>query len=206
MGGGAPGVRRAVQNREKLTAAISEVTACNVSGSFTIAAPVDVAAPGTTFTIDFTNCVDVAGLMANGRMNGVVKTANAAGDATSYTLSWTDFRLSGSSVVGGSVTISGAASCTVDSKGDAACTYSDSGARAWGTATTYTNGVLNGTYTGNYGGGVVTVKYTNFSASSGTAEFTGANGSKVLITRNSATKFTVVVTVGGVSSTYVFGA
>jgi hypothetical protein len=155
---------------------------------------------GGTVTYTYNQC-SFSGITSNGTFRMTYSRFASAMDYT-YTTTWTNFT---TSFQGQSTTISGSQTCTATA-GVARCDYSDSTGRTWTSGLTYSNATLNGSYTANYGGGVVTVKYTNFNATGGTAEITGANGTKIVITRNSATRYTVVITVNGQSTTYVFGS
>ncbi len=79
------------------------------------------------------------------------------------------------------VTVNGGYKCDLTAKLQS-CALSD-GTRGWDTSLTYTNGVLNGTYATKYGDGTVTVKYVNYSDTSGTATITGKAPTKTVITR-----------------------
>lgn len=117
-----------------------------------------------------------------------------------YTAEYVNFTVAGNGVA--SQTISGKQTCSL-SAGSASCYYND-GSRGWSSTMTYSSGVVNGSYAVNYGNGSVQVTYANFSATSGTATMTGSNGSKAVITRTSATSFTVSITTatGGSPTSY----
>ncbi len=155
---------------------------------------------GFTIAYTFTGCV-IEGSTINGNVS--VKWLTYAPPNYSFEMTYSNLTASyaGQSVL----PVSGKLLCSV-SDAKETCNYQDNTGRSWSQGASYNAGVLNGTYSTNYGGGVITLKYTNFGATGGTAEIMGANGSKMVITRNSATKYTVVVTVNGQTTTYVFGA
>ncbi len=195
-----------------LPAGIAQTVQCSLlgtggSGSVTFDIPDAILFSGGNFsnaTLSYTfNGCTFDGVTLNGTMK-ISYGANWSATNFSYSATFENLTWSG---LGQSGTYSGTQRCTAVNN-VVNCTYSDTTGRSWTSGTQYNSSTqtLNGTYSVNYGQGVVTVKYTNFGAVSGTCEITGANGSKVVITRNSATKYTVVVTANGVTTTYVFGS
>lgn len=177
------------------------------TGSITFDIPLSVALAGgnlqgAVITYTYNSC-SFSGFTYNGTFTISYDRYTGPTDFT-YTASWTNFTVVGAGVA--SQSYSGKQTCSVAGGTSVNCFYSDTTGRSWSGTVSYTGGILNGTYSANYGNGVVTVKYTNFGATGGTAEFMGANGTKIVITRNSATKFTVVITANGTTTTYVYGS
>lgn len=82
-----------------------------------------------------------------------------------------------------------------------ACYYTD-GSRAFSGGVSYSAGAATGTYTANYGNGVVKVSYSKFGSVGGTATITGANGYSAVVTYKSAGSYTVDITANGSKTTY----
>jgi hypothetical protein len=161
----------------------------NSSGSISYDFPTTAIATGTVLTYTYKQC-NIGG---QATYNGVFSlTYNRYVSPTdfSYTSKYSNFTVTGNGLT--NQAISGSSTCDY-SKSVMSCYYSD-GTRGWSSNLTYSNGTVNGSYAVNYGSGTIQVKYTNFSATSGTCEITGANGSKALITRTSAKQFTVSIT------------
>jgi hypothetical protein len=178
--------------------------AAGASGTIVLDAPGVAsadAAPsvGSVLNINFNAC----GSPSTGYINGAIKltfTRYVSENDMAFTENIQNLVITGNAA--GSFTVNASVSCDVAS-GAVTCNYND-GARGWGGSTAYAGGILNGTYAGNYGSGIVSVTYKNFGATSGTATVTGANGSKAVITRNSASSFTVSITTetGATASVY----
>lgn len=154
---------------------------------------------GTSVSFTYNAC-SYSGYTFNGSVS-IVYDRYVSPTDLSFTISYTNFTASGPGVP--SQSISGRSSCNV-AAGVSSCYYND-GTRGWSSTMSYSaSGTVNGTYAVNYGNGSVQVTYVNFGATGGTATITGANGSKAVITRNSATSFTVTITPsgGGASSSY----
>jgi hypothetical protein len=102
------------------------------------------------------------------------------------------------------VTVNGGMKCDFGAASKS-CFLSD-GARGWETGISYNNGVLNGTYATKYADGTVTVKFVNYSDTSGTATITGKSPTKTVITRTSvggATSLKIEITgADGVTKTF----
>lgn len=145
------------------------------------------------------NACSYSGYTFNGTFKLVYDRYVSPTDFT-YTAEYLNFTVAGNGA--SSQTISGKQTCSL-SAGSASCYYND-GSRGWSSTMTYSGGVVNGSYAVNYGNGSVQVTYANFGATSGTATMTGSNGSKAVITRISATSFTVSITTatGGTATSY----
>jgi hypothetical protein len=191
----------------RLPTGIAQTISCSQlaaggTGTITFDFPLVASLQGQTISYTYNNC-SYSGYTFNGTFALTYDRYTSPTDFT-YTATWTNFTVSGGGVA--TQSYSGKQTCTLAGGAAVSCFYSDTTGRSWSGTVSYTGGILNGTYTANYGSGVVTIKYTNFGVNGGTAEFTGANGTKVVITRNSATKFTVVITANGVTTTYVYGS
>jgi hypothetical protein len=169
------------------------------SGSITYDISGTAVAAGTSISYTYNAC-SYSGYTFNGSVSLVYDRYVGPTDFA-YTVTYTNFTVAGVGV--GSQSVSGKSSCSF-SGGTASCYYND-GSRGWSSTMSYSStGVVNGSYAVNYGNGSVQVTYANFGATGGTATITGANGSKAVVTRNSATSFTVTITPsgGGASSSY----
>jgi hypothetical protein len=118
-----------------------------------------------------------------------------------FTASYQNFTVTGNGL--SNYAVSGSDSCSYKN-GTISCFYSD-GQRGWSDDIRYSNNRANGTYSANYSGGSVQVKFTDYSATSGTARVTGSNGAYYEVRRCSATAYTVTYSGGGSTSTYKVG-
>jgi hypothetical protein len=169
------------------------------SGSITYDISGTAITTGTAISYTYNAC-SYSGYTFNGAVNIVYDRYVSPSDFA-FTISYTNFTASGPGVA--SQSVSGKSSCSV-AAGVSSCYYND-GTRGWSSTMSYSaSGTVNGSYAVNYGNGSVQVTYANFGATGGTATITGANGSKAVVTRNSATSFTVTITPsgGGASSSY----
>ena len=156
---------------------------------------------GASITYTYNNCA-ISGYTYNGTFRLTYDRYVSASDFA-YTSSYQNFTINGNGLT--NYAFSGSQSCNY-ANNTVSCYYSD-GTRGWSSNFTYSNGVANGTYSSTYSGGTVRVQYTNYSATSGTARVTGANGAYYEIRRCSATAYTVTysATGTGVTSTYNVG-
>jgi hypothetical protein len=156
---------------------------------------------GASITYTYNNC-SIGGYTYNGTFRLVYDRFVSASDFA-YTSSYQNFTINGNGLT--NYAFSGSQSCNYTG-GAVSCYYSD-GTRGWSSNFTYANGVVNGSYSANYGSGTVRVQYTNYSATSGTARVTGANGAYYEVRRCSATAYTVTYSATGTSiaSTYSVG-
>jgi hypothetical protein len=172
------------------------------TGSVSVDTPAIGIVSGYTITITYNAC-SFSGYTYNGT---ATITYDSYVSATNYTstLAYKNFSVSGPGVP--VETVNGKVTCTINGS-STSCYYND-GSRGWSSTMTYANGTANGSYAANYGNGSVQVTFNNFNATGGTATVTGANGSKAVITRTSATSFTVVITpsTGAASTTYTVSA
>jgi hypothetical protein len=183
---------------------VSATLSCSLlasGGTGTITYDISGTAVTAGTSVSFTyNACSYSGYTFNGSVSIVYDRYTSPTDM-SFTISYTNFTASGPGVP--SQSISGRSSCNV-AAGVSSCYYND-GTRGWSSTMSYSaSGTVNGSYAVNYGNGSVQVTYVNFGATGGTATITGANGSKAVITRNSATSFTVTITPsgGGASTSY----
>lgn len=158
------------------------------SGSITYDVPGAAVVAGTEIVYTFNAC-KIEDFTYNGVFRLKYTRFNSASDFA-YTATYENFSLA----TAGQPTEVISGSQSYDVLNGVVSTYYSDGKRGWSSNLTYTNGVANGSYAVAYGSGTVTVKYTNFGPTSGTVEITGANGSKILLTRTSATAFTVKLT------------
>jgi hypothetical protein len=154
---------------------------------------------GTTLVYTYKNC-SFSGYTYNGTFKIVYDTFVSDRDF-SYTASYQNFTITGNGL--SNYAFSGSQSCRY-ANSSISCYYSD-GSRGWSSNFTYSGGSANGSYSANYSGGSVSVTYTNYSATSGTARVTGANGAYYEVRRCSATAYTVTYSGGGATGTYKVG-
>jgi hypothetical protein len=174
------------------------------SGSATVDVNGTPNTSGYSVTEVFTNCnlLALSGYIYNGTFK-LTFTRYASASDYDFTLQYTNFTLTTPSV---SVTtpLSGSYACTVNSS-TTSCSWDD-GVRSWSSSVTYSGGTLNGYYTTNWGGGVVKVTFTNYTATSGTVTIEGASPSRIVITRCGASNYTVSITnSSSVTSSYSVG-
>ncbi|MEJ2793930.1 hypothetical protein WAE56_10960 [Iodobacter sp. LRB] len=184
-----------------LPTGISSSISCSLfgsggSGSISYDIPTTGIAAGTVLTYTYNQC-NINGLATYNGTFSLTYNRYVSPSDFSYTSKYTNFTVNGNGFT--NQAINGSSTCDF-SKGAMSCYYSD-GTRGWSSNLTYSNGTVNGSYAVNYGTGTIQVKYTNFNATSGSCEITGANGSKALITRTSAKQFTVSITGANGSST-----
>jgi hypothetical protein len=191
-----------------LPGAIAQTISCATlaaggSGSVTFDIPTDIlltgSLAGATITYTYNACT-YSGFTING--NIAVRFITYALPNYSYTINYNNVAVSGP---GYSETLNGTVSCNVTGT-TVDCNYQDTSGRSWSSGTVYNNGVLNGSYSTNYNGGVATITYNNLGPTSGTITFTGANGTSAVITRLSATRWRVSITVNGQTTTYEYGS
>ncbi len=186
-----------------LPSGVSASLSCSLlgsGGSGSISYEVPSTAIASGYTVSYTyNACSYAGYTFNGTVTLTYDRYTSPTDFA-YTVKYSNFSVSGNGL--SSTNVSGTTSCNL-SGGTASCYYND-GTRGWSSTMTYSNGAVNGSYAVNYGNGSVQVSYVNFGATGGTATVTGSNGSKAVITRTSATAFTVAITpsTGAATSTY----
>jgi hypothetical protein len=184
-----------------LPTGISSSISCSIfgaggSGSISYDIPTTGIAAGSVLTYTYNQC-NINGLATYNGTFSLTYNRYVSPSDFAYTSKYTNFTVNGNGF--NNQAINGSSTCDF-SKGAMSCYYSD-GSRGWSSNLTYSNGTANGSYAVNYGTGTIQVKYTNFSATSGSCEITGANGSKALITRTSAKQFTVSITGTNGSST-----
>ena len=171
-------------------------TNCPGGGSFTYDFP-NTITNGTTYSFTYNNCSYGGGYVYNGSY--VVRYDNFL-SGTSYT--WTasyDLTYTGPNNFYYRYTSN--QTCTY-SNNNLSCLVRDNG-RTFSSDFSYSAGVLNGTYQWSYGSyGTVSYRFIDWGATSGRIEVTGANGYSAVIVRNSATSFTVTITVNGASTVY----
>ena len=174
--------------------------ACPGGGTLDYDIPTDTASPtggfkaGTTYTYTYNNCKNVStsssysySSVQNGKFIIKYLRYNSSSDFA-YTYVYdnltNDYTVNGKNT---KYTYSGGQSC--DYKGGAySCFYSD-GKRGWSSSITYVNGVLNGVYATTYSGGTIRVTYKDYGPTGGTVTVEGANGTKTVMTRLSATSW-----------------
>ena len=168
--------------------------ACDSGGTLDSDQPIanlDKPTIGTTYTLTFSKCKIAT-------LEGVIETNGK------WTLNFSRYLNEGDlafvalfngltvATKTASVTVNGGLKC--DFRGSVqSCALSD-GVRGWQTGISYNNGVLNGTYATKYADGIVTVKFVNYSDSSGTATITGKAPTKTVITRTSVSAVKVEIT------------
>jgi hypothetical protein len=156
---------------------------------------------GSSITYVYNNCA-IQGYTYNGTFRLTYDRFASATDFA-YTASYSNFTINGNGL--SNYAFSGSQSCNYANNA-ISCYYSD-GTRGWSSSSTYSGGRANGSYSANYSGGTVRVQYTNYSATSGTARVTGANGAYYEVRRCGANAYTVTYSASGtsVASTYNVG-
>jgi hypothetical protein len=147
---------------------------------------------GTPYTLNFINCVQVAGQTANGVLSlSFVSLSNTNNFSETATFNVTVTQANGSST-----TYSGKQSCTVVA-GVADCSYSD-GARSFAGNFSQKGGTLNGSYAWAYplsngSAANVTFQFSNWTASAGSIEVDGPNKFRATVTRDGANSYTITI-------------
>jgi hypothetical protein len=162
-----------------------ETIGCPAGGNYSFTPPTSDA-PGTTFTITFTNCAVVAGEVFNGtvtnRLDGFVSDTTFS-FTTTYNLTYTGLE--------GAIT--GSMSCSVVNN-VANCNFSD-GTRTFETGFNYSNGTLSGDYQWEFQNlGTVKFTFNNWTSTTGSIIVTGANGTSATITHSG---MDYIVTISG---------
>jgi hypothetical protein len=169
------------------------------TGNITYDYPSTAIGAGTEIVYSYNACK-----ISGSTFNGVYRlkyTRFTSSSDFAYTASYENFTIA----TAGQPTQNISGSQSYDYANGVVSTFYSDGTRGWSSNLTYSNGVVNGSYAVAYGSGTVTVKYTNFGPTSGTVEISGANGSKILMTRTSASAFTVKLTdKAGVVTTYSY--
>ena len=161
---------------------------CTVGGTITYDFP-DTISAGTTYSFNYNNCSYATGFVTNGTY--VIK-YDSFNSATNF--AWTityNLNFTGNSTY----SYSGSQSCSYVG-GVASCTFSESG-RTFESSFVYANGMLNGSYQWTQGtNGTVRFVFTDWGATSGTIQVTGANSTSATIVRTSASTITITINGG----------
>jgi hypothetical protein len=168
-------------------------------GTISVEAPGTAATLGYTLTATYTAC-SISGITYNGTYQNVYTRFTAGNDFSSVG-TYKNFMITGSGQA--TQTLNGKSICNSTPQEPYNCYYSE-GNRGWASDASLNSGNATGTFVVGYGSGTLRFAMARITSTGGSATVTGANGSKAVITRNSATSFTVAIATssGGASTGY----
>jgi hypothetical protein len=171
----------------KLTAA------CALGGSVSADFPVALTSwtTGKTYTLIFTNCEQMAGVVSNGLISlSFSSLVNSNNFVETATYSITVMQANGSIT-----TYAGRQSCTAIA-GAVSCSFSD-GQRSFGANFSNASGTLNGSYGWTHGGGQnINFDFSNWSTSGGTLNVNGPDKFRATVVRDGPNSYTITINGG----------